>query len=340
MTSHAPMTRDSLQPQEQRADSYPGQRGTIIIQQPKSNLLGKLGMGLFCSTIVTIVMYFMQLRMFIIHILAFIVSMFGGTHYDVKTRTGSGPSQAISTGKTLLAKALHQAEQKGKEAAKAAARPVKSVIQKAERKVEQAERAVVSARDDFLSKLEERKAAIGKARAEVEAAEKQRLLARAAGLGVMAGDDRTVPELRQAIADAEHQHLLAQWSARYNGSCPNPRCRQPLRVSTRGRDAAQCPRCGFIASHARFRRWPRPCPGISGGSDQGRGQQVPCHLSSGVTHELVLYGFAGGDAAHGDELWLHRSLLVFSPAPSRVPPYSASAWGRSGSRRNSSPPRS
>ena len=52
----------------------------------KDGLLGKLGMGLFCSTIVAIVMNFAGLKWLVVHVFALFLSLFGRDVYDVKPK--------------------------------------------------------------------------------------------------------------------------------------------------------------------------------------------------------------------------------------------------------------
>jgi hypothetical protein len=256
----------------------------------KDSLLGKIGMGLFCASVVAIIMNFAGLKWLVVHVFALFLSLFGRDVYDVK------PTEAVKA-------AAHDTIDHYKGEARKAAGPVllpaighatpEEIKAKAEAK--EAERKRQEESD--IKKFHARAAAVGlkygedweleKLRVEVPLAEqrfeydKERkvLLAQARELNLPVDDDLDNKTLKEEIkeekafqkADTDYQESLRAWKLameRYqwnidhgpNARCPNQRCRNVMRISS-PKGPGQCKRClGFFPRSQMIANWTPPPP--------------------------------------------------------------------------------
>jgi hypothetical protein len=260
----------------------------------KDGLLGKLGMGLFCSTIVAIVMNFAGLKWLVVHIFALFLSLFGKDAYVVK------PAEAV---KEAARDAMDHIKEKAKKSvAPGVPIPVAgiNVKTKEEREAdrirkEESERNELRARADLLKLKYQEGWTLEKLRVEVQQADheareaarkaeeeekKKPLLARADKIGLLVDKTVDYKVLKEQVekgekeyaADAKLQADIRQYEENLkvrdyllkhgpNCRCPNPKCRYQFR-SERKNGQFICPKCRglFNITQAKANMPPPPMP--------------------------------------------------------------------------------
>lgn len=247
---------------------------SIVIQQPRERLLGRLGMGLFCSSVVAVVMNFAGLKWIIIHVFALFLSLFGGDAYEVH------PKEAV---KELAKGKLDHIREEAKKVVASAGdtplteavdrvNPVNRAVTKIGEPVRQAGAAITEGAHKVGEKVKDTVDDVAEAldarRQRHEAEEKDKLLVQARVLGLSPLPGWSLATLRTEVTLAEKQarekkleDLRKQWNARYNGRCPEPGCLNPMKVSTRGTGRYLCLKCKSNVSAAHVRHMgPPPMP--------------------------------------------------------------------------------
>ena len=273
----------------------PERERAIII---KDGLGSKIFWGVFSSGIVAIIMNFIGLKWFLIHVIALVLSLFGKDSYIIK------PTDAV---KAAATETFEKAKGEARRSAPVGLPPVMPVpgfghktpeqlkIEAEQKEAErqrkqreetatlQARAAVVKFEIDKEWTLERLRLEVPKAEERVEEAEKKKpWLQRADKIGLEVDPGWDSKALRKQVEDAEedlandakyqaehrawerameeYKHQLAHG---VNARCTNPRCRRPMRISpSSAKRTLQCKACltQFGGSRAMALWTPPPPP--------------------------------------------------------------------------------
>jgi hypothetical protein len=263
----------------------------------RDGLLGKIGMGLFCSSIVAIVMNFAGIRWVVVHLFALFLSLFGKGEYVVH------PADAVKAeAKEQIEKAKEKYGIPSAAEVKDAARQqaggilppviIGGLKSEAEREAdrlrkEQKERNTLLARADIVKLACDPEWTLEKLKSEVEQAERQIreaperkiLYDKADKLGLEVDPACDLKTLRDAVwgaeeearLDAEYQAKLREWERQTedytwqlkhgpNSRCP--RCGNAMRINPAwAKKDLQCPKCRyFFNGYRALALWVTPKP--------------------------------------------------------------------------------